>query len=132
MSLKINIRKILREETKSFILENKTKYDYGFIMLKKLISMSFPYFINFKVNRVISGNDINLIHIDVTFDRKKFNEQHGYYDDELLSDVKIHFGEEFLELYDKVPRNIRHNFPDNHKRFGGMASGIIIDNIIFI
>lgn len=120
---------IIITERQSLILENKNKYEHGFDLLKKIVLKKYPFItkIEYKGNH-ISEKYYYLIMLDVTIDREKYNEYHGY--DFFRTNAAISSIEDLIgHIYDILPKNVRYNYPDDHEKWPGEASGVRIDNI---
>ena len=122
--------KIILTERQLLILEKKTKYEYGFELLKRLVLKKFPYIKDIEyLGTSISERYYYLINVNVTIDKNKYKEYFDFefrYSDSNISDLCTDI---IGKIYDDLPKNVRYNYPDNHKRWPGEAAGVVVHKI---
>ena len=139
--------KVLITERQLNILENKTKYDFGFNLFKDMAIAKYPFIKKMSFNEYRSSQDVgseyrfHIIFLDVTVNEDEM-ENYLYVDEDGNEDkpfegVTNHSQKDTLEdflglIYDRLPKNVRYNYPNNHLRWPGEAAGINIENLIKI
>ena len=123
--------RLLITESQLSLLENKSKYDYGFDLFRKLLSIYLPFIKDFEfVKFHVTYDDYYLIVLNLLIDEEELFNYYGYkYRSDIYEDV---IENSILEVYEKVPKNVRYNYPDDHKFYPGESAGIEIWKIKFV
>jgi hypothetical protein len=123
--------RLLITESQLRLLENKTKYDYGFDIFRKLLSNYLPFIEDFEFVKfnVIHGQ-YYLIVLNLIINEEELFDYYGYNNRSDINEDDIE--NSILEVYEKVPKNVRYNYPDNHILFPGESAGIEVWKIKFV
>jgi hypothetical protein len=133
--------RIIITENQYRLLENKTKYDFGFDLFKDMVYERYPFIKKIVIDGYkASGSENKGFHIISLTLYINYKEMYNFkiaddYDDnpfDGLSDTGLG---DVLEdsiglIYDRVPKNVRYNYPKNHDTWPGEAAGINIKDII--
>jgi hypothetical protein len=133
--------RIIITENQYRLLENKTKYDFGFDLFKDMVYERYPFIKKIVIDGYkASGSENKGFHIISLTLYINYKEMYNFkiaddYDDnpfDGLSDTGLG---DVLEdsiglIYDRVPKNVRYNYPKNHDTWPGDAAGINIKDII--
>lgn len=133
--------RILITENQYRLLENKTKYDFGFDLFKDMVYDRYPFIKEIIFDKYYSsGSEKKGYHIIYLTLYINFNEMYDFnisneYEDnpfDGLSDTGL---SDVLEdslglIYDRVPKNVRYNYPENHEKWPGEAAGINIKQVL--
>lgn len=134
--------RIIITENQYRLLENKTKYDFGFDLFKEMVYEKYPFIKKIVFDRYrVSGSEnkgYHLIYITLYINYEEmYNFKIMYYDyddnpfDGLSDTGLIDVLEDSISIiYDRVPKNVRYNYPKNHDTWPGEAAGINIKSII--
>ena len=137
--------KIIITEGQYNDLKNKTKYDFGFNLFKDMVRSKYPFIKNLSFNEFrISGNykgqsKYYIIYINITVNKGEMENYDfvGDGEDEIFS---INYGnsskwnKDTLEnllgvIYDRLPKNVRYDYPDDHPIWPSEPAGINITEI---
>jgi hypothetical protein len=127
--------KIIITEGQFNDLKNKTKYDFGFNLFKDMVRSKYPFIKNLSFNEFKTSNDYRdqskyyIIYINITVNKDEM-ENHlfvgdggdeysrsGEWNKDLLEDL-------LGKIYDRLPKNVRYNYPDDHPTWPSEAAGI--------
>jgi len=125
-------------------LKIKTKYDFGFNLFKDMVKTKYPFIKNLSFDKFdVSGNGSHsskffIVRINLTIN---VNEMENYFsvdeygnEDRPFEGVSGYGIQDLLEdtlgiIYDRLPKNVRYNYPDDHSIWPGEAAGINITEI---
>lgn len=117
--------RLLITESQLSLLENKSKYDYGFDLFRKLLSNYLPFIEDFEfVKFHVSYREYYLVVLNLIINEEELFDYYGYKNRSDINESDIE--NSILEVYEKVPKNVRYNYPDNHRLFPGESAGIQI------
>jgi hypothetical protein len=133
--------RIIITENQYRLLENKTKYDFGFDLFKEMVYEKYPFIKKILIDGYkVSGSENKGFHVIVLTLYINYKEMYNFkiaddYDDnpfDGLSDTGL---SDVLEdslglIYDRVPKNVRYNYPENHDTWAGEAAGINVKQIL--
>ena len=131
--------RIIVTENQFRLLENKTKYDFGFDLFKDMVYAKYPFikkivFDHFSTENSKRGFFIIKLIVYLNFDEvENFVTVEDWVDDEPFegrADFKEELETRLGYIYDRLPKNVRYNYPDDHDTFPGEAAGINIIDII--
>ena len=131
--------RIIVTENQFRLLENKTKYDFGFDLFKDMVYVKYPFikkivFDHFYTENSKRGFFIVKLIVYLNFDEMEnfITVEDGVEDNpfEGLFDFKEELETRLGHIYDRLPKNVRYNYPDDHYTFPGEAAGINVIDII--
>jgi hypothetical protein len=127
--------KIIITEGQFNDLKNKTKYDFGFNLFKDMVRSKYPFIKNLSFNELKISNDYRdqskyyIIYINITVNKDEMENflfvgdggdeysRSGEWNKDLLEDL-------LGKIYDRLPKNVRYNYPDDHPTWPSEAAGI--------
>jgi hypothetical protein len=136
--------KIIITEGQFNDLKIKTKYDFGFNLFKDMVKTKYPFIKNLTFDRFeISGGGSHnskffIVRINLTIndnEMKNYLSVNEYGDEDKPFEGISGYGiKDLLEdtlgiIYDRLPKNVRYNYPDDHLKWPGEAAGINITEI---
>lgn len=131
--------RIIVTENQFRLLENKTKYDFGFDLFKDMVYVKYPFikkivFDHFYTENSKRGFFIVKLIVYLNFDEVEdfVTVEDGAEDNpfEGRSDFKEELETRLGHIYDRLPKNVRYNYPDDHDTWPGEAAGINTIDII--
>jgi len=140
--------RIIITENQLRLLENKTRYEFGFDLFKEIVCEKYPFikdivFDEFQVTRNRSKNDLKednfyLVRVKVYVDENEMenftmDDENGWENPfEGRMDLYDPLEDILGNIYDRLPKNVRYNYPDNHVTWPGEAAGINVVELIKI
>jgi hypothetical protein len=131
--------RIIVTEHQFRLLENKTKYDFGFDLFKDMVYVKYPFikkivFDHFYTENSKRGFFIVKLILYLNFDEVEnfVTVEDGVEDEpfEGRSDFKEELETRLGHIYDRIPKNVRYNYPDDHDTWPGEAAGINVVELI--
>jgi hypothetical protein len=131
--------RIIVTEHQLRLLENKTKYDFGFDLFKDMVYVKYPFikkivFEHFYTENSKRGFFIVKLIVYLNFDEVEnfVTVEDGVEDEpfEGRSDFKDELETRLGYIYDRLPKNVRYNYPDDHDTWPGEAAGINVVELI--
>jgi len=132
--------KIIITEGQFNDLKNKTKYDFGFNLFKDMVRSKYPFIKNLSFNEFKTSNDYRdqskyyIIYINITVNKDEMENylfvgdggdeysRSGEWNKDLLEDL-------LGKIYDRLPKNVRYNYPDDHPTWPSEAAGINVSEL---
>lgn len=127
--------KIIITEGQYNDLKNKTKYDFGFNLFKDMVRSKYPFIKNLSFNEFKTSNDYRdnskyyIIYINITVNKDEMENYLFVGDGGDEYSRSSEWNKDLLEdllgkIYDRLPKNVRYNYPDDHPTWPSEAAGI--------